>query len=149
MSMDGTMRQTLHNTDLVWPNGITIDYLTQTLYWVDAKLDKIESSFVNGSNRRLVTTTFVFHPFSIVFFEDVLYWSDWLIKQVIYAPVSSIHEVVGLISPLPKLPMGLRVVGLGSQPISKCLLLLLLLLSWCYLLLSLFIFTYKKLCDNN
>jgi len=41
-SMDGDARRTLHNTDLVWPNGLTLDYQNQVLYWIDAFLDKIE-----------------------------------------------------------------------------------------------------------
>ena len=121
MSMDGTMRETLHDTDLTWPNGLTIDYNTHTLYWVDAKLDKIESSFMNGSNRQLVTTSFVIHPFSIAFFDGILYWSDWVIRQVIYAPLSSVESVAGLVPVLQNKPMGVRVVAIGTQPISECL----------------------------
>ena len=52
-SMDGTSREVLHNTNLVWPTALTLDYDTQTLYWLDASLDKLETSHVNGSNRRL------------------------------------------------------------------------------------------------
>ena len=36
--MDGSDRSVIHNTSLVWPNAITLDIATQTLYWADAML---------------------------------------------------------------------------------------------------------------
>ena len=52
-SMDGQNRIVLHNTLLTWPNGITVDYSAQKLYWVDAFLDKIEYSDVDGTGRQV------------------------------------------------------------------------------------------------
>ena len=34
-----------------FPNALSIDYLAERLYWVDAKLDKIETSDLNGEHR--------------------------------------------------------------------------------------------------
>ena len=48
---------TLHSAHVIWPNALTIDYATHTLYWADAKLRVIESSGVDGSNRRPVMTS--------------------------------------------------------------------------------------------
>jgi len=76
-SMDGRNRSVIHNTSLVWPNGLTLDYSTQVLYWADASLDKIESSNVDGSNRRVLVNIAGYHPFGITLFEDTLYFSDW------------------------------------------------------------------------
>ena len=59
-SMDGTSRTVLHNTGLIFPSGITLDYTTQTLYWIDAGRLRIESSNVDGSNRQTVTTVNAF-----------------------------------------------------------------------------------------
>lgn len=118
-SMDGTSRETLHNTSLVWPNDITIDYQSQTIYWVDAKLDKIESSYVNGSNRLLVSRAFIIHPFSISFYRGVLYWSDWVLNQVVYTQVPTQGNVEGLVPGLAKDPMGVKVVALDIQPLGK------------------------------
>ena len=62
-AMDGSLRQTLINSSLVWPNGLAIDLEQMKLYWGDAKLKKIESSNIDGTNRRLVTDNNVGHIF--------------------------------------------------------------------------------------
>ena len=79
-SMDGRARQILHNSQLVWPYGLTLDYQNQVLYWIDASLDKIESSNVDGTNRTLIANFALsspnYHPLSMTFFNNILYWSD-------------------------------------------------------------------------
>lgn len=76
-SMDGENRTVLHSIHIKWPNALTIDLPTKTIYWADAKLHVIESSDYNGQNRRPVLTSGVLHPFGMTVFEDKLYWSDW------------------------------------------------------------------------
>lgn len=52
--MDGSSRRIIANTNLFWPNGLTIDYTTQKVYWVDAKHHVIESANLNGSQRKAI-----------------------------------------------------------------------------------------------
>lgn len=40
--MDGTNKVAIITTKLEWPNGITIDYTNDKLYWSDAHLSYIE-----------------------------------------------------------------------------------------------------------
>lgn len=40
--LDGTERVVLVNTSLGWPNGLALDYQQRTIYWGDAKTDRIE-----------------------------------------------------------------------------------------------------------
>lgn len=40
--LDGTERVVLVNTSLGWPNGLALDYHQRTIYWGDAKTDRIE-----------------------------------------------------------------------------------------------------------
>ncbi|KAK3731505.1 hypothetical protein QZH41_008533 [Actinostola sp. cb2023] len=76
--MDGTQRKTIISGGLVWPNGLTIDEVQGVLYWADAKEDKIETSDLEGRNRRvLVGNTIAKHPFSLAILNDRLFWSDW------------------------------------------------------------------------
>ena len=122
-SMDGTSQTILHNSGLGWPNGLTIDYTTQTLYWVDAQLDRIETSTVSGLGRRILSTThIIYHPFGIDVYQGVLYWTDWQAKAVLKAPVSSPSSVQIVISNLYLDPMTIRTVSLQRQQLSKDLL---------------------------
>ena len=74
--MDGDNRMVLHSTGLVNTYAITLDYDSQILYWADYTLDKIESSFANGTNRQLFTQYNVDRPFDITVHNNVLYWTD-------------------------------------------------------------------------
>ena len=78
-SMDGSNRQTLHNTGLTWPNGLAIDYPLQRLYWADAFHDRIEYSRVDGIGREILLTIVngLHHPFSITVSGDQVFWTDW------------------------------------------------------------------------
>ena len=50
---------------LGFPNGLSVDYDAERLYWVDAKLDKIETADFNGQNRVALKLDQVPHPFGL------------------------------------------------------------------------------------
>ena len=98
-SLTGTNRRVIHNTSLVWPNALTLDIPTQTLYWADASLDKIERSGVDGTNRTILAQLGVVHPFGIVLNGSMLYFTDWSDNTIRYLSASggivrSLHSVV-------------------------------------------------------
>ena len=78
-NQDGSSRQVIVETDMVWPNGLAIDYVTNKIYWADGKLSTIESADFDGKNRQVVlkSKAFIQHPFAVDVFEDEIYWSDW------------------------------------------------------------------------
>ena len=76
-SMDGANRVEIINTNLTWPNALTLDYQEQVLYWGDGFHGTIESSNVDGTNRRMIAGgSNVRQPFSITVFADTLYFTD-------------------------------------------------------------------------
>jgi len=74
--MDGTNRMVLHDTRVIWPNALTIDLISQRLYWADAKLRVIEASHLDGSHRRVIAEQ-ILHPFSMTIFGQYIYYTDW------------------------------------------------------------------------
>ncbi|KAI2564504.1 LRP6 isoform 1, partial [Pan troglodytes] len=52
--MDGSSRFIIINSEIYWPNGLTLDYEEQKLYWADAKLNFIHKSNLDGTNRQAV-----------------------------------------------------------------------------------------------
>ena len=94
--MAGTSRSVLHNTNLALPYALTIDYGTQTLYWADYSLDKLESSSADGSSRRLLTTRNIQSPYAMAYYDGKLYWTDWSLNGIYSTLLSSPSSVTTL-----------------------------------------------------
>ncbi|KAJ4429179.1 hypothetical protein ANN_26182 [Periplaneta americana] len=56
--LDGSNRTTLVQQKIVYPYGVTVDYPTQQVYWVDTYLDFVERIDYDGSNRRTIKKGF-------------------------------------------------------------------------------------------
>ena len=76
-SMDGRMRTVLHDINLESQEfvGLTLDYTTQTLYWINGH--EIHSSNVNGLGRKQLTTELPDYGYGITAFDNVLYYQDY------------------------------------------------------------------------
>uniref|UniRef100_A0A3B4B6V0 Uncharacterized protein n=1 Tax=Periophthalmus magnuspinnatus TaxID=409849 RepID=A0A3B4B6V0_9GOBI len=82
VGMDGTNKTAVITTKLAWPNGITIDYTNDMLYWSDAHLNYIEYSDLDGRHRHTVYNGNLPHPFALTVFEDTVYWTDWNTRTI-------------------------------------------------------------------
>jgi len=87
--MDGDLstRQTLiDDSQLYWPNGLTIDFVEWRIYWTDVKLKYIHSARLDGSDRRVVIAAGSLpHPVTLTLHADSIYWSDWQINAIYVA----------------------------------------------------------------
>ena len=115
--MDGSNYQIIVNGSLVhWPNGITIDYRTDKIYWTDAYHHAIYSADSDGKNSRSVKygSIYVPHPYSIgifkvcclsfqwpLLFKNVLffltYFYMWLSYVVMYIYPNTLISIVSLL----------------------------------------------------
>ncbi|XP_038072970.1 low-density lipoprotein receptor-related protein 2-like [Patiria miniata] len=78
--LDGNNRTLLVEGDLLWLNGIAIDFEANYLYWCDARLDKIERSDLSGNHRTILLDIQSYpgiHPFGLALYKNSLYWTDW------------------------------------------------------------------------
>lgn len=53
-SLDGSNKQPLVQGGVEWPTGLTIDYPSQRLYWVDQRKWTVETCLLNGKDRHIV-----------------------------------------------------------------------------------------------
>lgn len=49
--MDGTNRSVIVDSKITWPNGLTLDYINDRIYWADAREDYIQFANLDGTNR--------------------------------------------------------------------------------------------------
>lgn len=86
IGMDGSnfTRILTYEDDIAWPNGLTIDYFADRLYWADAHLDYIASTDLEGRHKHIVLSgdKLVPHVFALSLFEDHLFWTDWNLKAI-------------------------------------------------------------------
>ena len=120
--MDGSARRPIVTGSLVWPNGLTIDRVTNRLFWVDASLDKIEVSDLDGRNRQLIMSSADnIHPYGLAVYLDMLYWTDWNTTSISSFNLSSRNrEIVvrGLQKPMDIHIFDPALVFLGTRVLS-------------------------------
>ncbi|XP_071838885.1 uncharacterized protein [Apostichopus japonicus] len=115
----------LVESDLVFPNGLAIDYASRTLYWVDANPSgsRVESFSLDGSNRRRLFSTPAgqAHFFDVTPFQEYLFMTDWHGKlQCINRTSGAFYFNLNLRSR----PHGITTYGSGllpAYPASPCL----------------------------
>ncbi|XP_077812642.1 low-density lipoprotein receptor-related protein 1B-like [Macaca mulatta] len=75
--LDGSEKVVLVSMGIAWPNGISIDYEENKLYWCDARTDKIERiDLETGGHREVVLSGSNVDMFSVAVFGAYIYWSD-------------------------------------------------------------------------
>ena len=120
IGMDGTLRETIINTKIYWPNGLTLDVATERVYFADSKLDFIDFCYYNGTGRQqvLAGSHYLLHPHSLSMFEDTLYWTDRQLNRVLSA-----HKFKGnnqtVVSHLISQPLSIHVHHPSLQPMSE------------------------------
>ncbi|XP_065222382.1 sortilin-related receptor-like [Planococcus citri] len=122
-NLDGSEVLKLFANPIVeWPNGITIDFIGERIYWVDAKDDYIGSSDYRGGHLKKVIqqSEKVAHPFSVAVFKDDMYWDDWKQNAIFVADKDTGVGIKMMVDQLPGL-MDLKIFAHGVQEGSnKC-----------------------------
>lgn len=122
-ALDGSQRTVIVSKDLGWPNGLALDHKTKKIYWCDAKTDRIEvenmDPATDRSNRTVIITDNLPHPFGLGIAGDYLYWSDWSRHSIQRANKITGKDRTTIVDHLPDL-MGIKAVQLketkGKNP---------------------------------
>ncbi|XP_021351873.1 prolow-density lipoprotein receptor-related protein 1-like isoform X3 [Mizuhopecten yessoensis] len=75
--LDGSDTQKIITQDLAWPNALTIDYVTEKIFWADASLDYIAMANLDGTARHMIIDRELPHTFALTTFMNYIYWTDW------------------------------------------------------------------------
>ncbi|KAJ8320243.1 hypothetical protein KUTeg_001830 [Tegillarca granosa] len=76
-NMDGTDNRKIISQDIAWPNALTIDYVTEKIFWADASLDYIAMANLDGTERHVILEEDLPHTFALTTFMDYIFWTDW------------------------------------------------------------------------
>lgn len=120
-SMAGEFRTTIMQVDRVngaWPNGLTLDYTTRRVYWIDARSDSIHSTNYDGKDHHLIIQDMetLSHPFGISLYENHVYWTDWRTNSVIRANKWNGSDIA-VIQRTQSQPFGIQILHSSRQPI--------------------------------
>ncbi len=112
--MDGTDRRTLHSTGLGEPNGITIDYQTQTIYWTDSGLGVIDYSNTDGTNRRRLQSNLPY-PYAITIEGSLVFFTDWFDVGVHATHKLDSDNVTNFVNAYKIQPTGIEAIASNRQ----------------------------------
>ena len=115
--MDGSNRTQIKTSDLKYPNGLTIDFTTQRLYWCDAKTDVIGSMYFDGTAQQVHLLLSSMHTFGLSLYNGTLFWSDWNTKSIFKGSTNGSFQE--LLKPRKDNVYDVRVFSKENQPGNK------------------------------
>uniref|UniRef100_A0A1B0DIT9 Sortilin n=2 Tax=Phlebotomus papatasi TaxID=29031 RepID=A0A1B0DIT9_PHLPP len=124
-NLDGTdIRMLFTKPQVVWPNGVTIDYIAERVYWVDASKDYIASCDLHGRGfqKILEQDPRVAHPFAVAVYKDLMYWDDWKMDSVFSADKDKgiiIHSIAEEMTTLMDLKVYAHAIQEGTNACSE------------------------------
>ncbi|XP_068628110.1 low-density lipoprotein receptor-related protein 6 [Battus philenor] len=113
MDGDPQSRKVIVKDNIFWPNGITIDYDKNIIYWADAKLQFVDTIDFNGQNRKRIVKGGLEYPYALTFFNDKLYWTDWKTWTIYTWDISTNGPIMEVIKSDP-VPVDVKVFD-GSR----------------------------------
>uniref|UniRef100_A0A669C1B0 Nidogen 2 n=1 Tax=Oreochromis niloticus TaxID=8128 RepID=A0A669C1B0_ORENI len=75
-SVDGQNRRVIVSDGIGLPNALTYDSASEQICWADAGTKRLECISSDGSGRRVIHTN-LNYPFSMVYYRNHFYYTDW------------------------------------------------------------------------
>ncbi len=71
IGMDGTDYRIIIQDKITWPNGLTLDFINDRIYWADAREDYIAFSSLDGSNRHIGEYKHTHTAYEVIFLQAI------------------------------------------------------------------------------
>lgn len=84
-NLDGSnSRELIQKPHVVWPNGITIDYKYDHVYWTEARLGYIGRCDLDGGKLTVVVriNKAINQAYAIALYENIIYWNDLKTRNI-------------------------------------------------------------------
>ena len=115
-SLSANQRIAIVTTDIQWPNGIELDEGNKRIFWVDARMDKIETVDYNGNNRKILFQQSGLHPFGVALIPPFLFFTDWNTQKEVHKLDATTGNVLRSYGIKGGRPMGVVVYSNAQQP---------------------------------
>uniref|UniRef100_A0A8C7IEQ3 EGF-like domain-containing protein n=1 Tax=Oncorhynchus kisutch TaxID=8019 RepID=A0A8C7IEQ3_ONCKI len=114
-SLAGNNMKVIVSTDILTPNGLTIDHKAEKIYFSDGSLGKIERCDYDGLHRYVIVKSGPGTFFGLAIYGDFLFWSDWARRAVLRSNKYTGGETKVLRADIPHQPMGIIAVTNDSN----------------------------------
>ncbi|KAF7273554.1 hypothetical protein GWI33_013751, partial [Rhynchophorus ferrugineus] len=83
-NLDGTGRKAIVDVKIVYPYGVTVDYPTKYVFWVDTYLDYVEKVDYEGKNRKTIARGVnVRNAYGVSVFQNRIFLSSWYNNSIL------------------------------------------------------------------
>uniref|UniRef100_A0A4W5QCD1 EGF-like domain-containing protein n=1 Tax=Hucho hucho TaxID=62062 RepID=A0A4W5QCD1_9TELE len=110
-TLSGNNIQSVVTTDILTPNGLTIDHTAEKLFFSDGSLGKIERCEYDGSHRYVIVKSGPGTFFGLAIYGNFLFWSDWVQRAVVRSNKYTGGDIKVLRVDIPNQPMGIVAVS--------------------------------------
>ncbi|CAF4853997.1 unnamed protein product [Pieris macdunnoughi] len=114
MNGDPATRKVIVKEDIFWPNGITVDYNNNLIYWVDSKLLFVDVIDFDGNKRKKIIKSGLNYPYALTLFNEKLYWTDWKTWAIYTWDISTSGPIKELVK-LDSVPVDIKAYNEGRQ----------------------------------
>uniref|UniRef100_A0A8D2ZZH8 EGF-like domain-containing protein n=1 Tax=Scophthalmus maximus TaxID=52904 RepID=A0A8D2ZZH8_SCOMX len=110
-TLSGKSMRIIISSDILTPNGLTIDHKAEKLYFSDGSLGKIERCDFDGSSRYVIVKSGPGNFYGLAIYADFIYWSDWARRSVLRSNKYTGGDTKVLRADIPHQPMGIIAVA--------------------------------------
>lgn len=116
-NLDGSDEVVLPVVPYGEPYGLAIDYEADRLYWFHTRPHFVRHSNLDGTDEQTMLPCLVgyLHPFSMVVFKDIVYFTDWQLEVIASMNRTSEYDSAEIIIKERYQPYGIKVYSKEAQ----------------------------------